>query len=111
MILKKSARDLLATLGNRDPLLDVALELEAGARGFLLHRPPALPQRRLLQRHRDEGHRHSQDHVHGHLRDRTDARLDRALEGAGRDPTAGSPGPVRSTSARVKTTYVSIEER
>src|SRR5690606_16256443 len=45
----------------------------------LLHRAQALPERRLLQRDHHAGDRHPDEHVHGHLRDRAPARLDRTL--------------------------------
>ena len=54
------------------------------AQGLLFHRSQALPQRRLLRWHHDAHHRHPQDDVHGDVRDRPDARLDRPLERAAR---------------------------
>ena len=112
-ILKQAADHPVAQLGARDPLLDVALELEERALKdsyFVDHQ--ALPQRRLLQRDRDAGDRHSAEHVHGHLRDRPHARLDRPLEGAGRRPRpSGSPAPARSTPGPRRVRYVPIEER
>ena len=85
LILKDAALKLLDRRGVRDPLFDVALQLEErGAQGFLLHRSPAVPERRFLQRDLDEGGRHSAEHVHGDLRDRADAGMDRALEGEDR---------------------------
>ena len=86
-LLKSAADTLLAHLGVRDPLARRGPPARgAGPQGSVLHRPQALPQRRLLQRHPDAGDRHPAEHVHGHLRDRPDARLDRPLEGAGRRP-------------------------
>ena len=49
--------------------------------GRLLHRAPPVPERRFLQRHRPAGDRHPAEHVHGDVRDRPPAGLDRAVEG------------------------------
>ena len=87
VILKRAADKVLAQLGVKDPLLDIARKLEELAlKRLLLRRPQALPQRRLLQRHPDAGDGHPDQHVHRHLRHRPDARLDRPLEGAARRP-------------------------
>ena len=86
----------------KDPLLDIARRARgAGAEGPLFRRPQAVPERRLLQRHHHAGDGHPDEHVHRDVRDRPDARLDRAVEGAARRARrAGSPGRGRSTSGR-----------
>ena len=51
-----------------------------GAVRLVLHRAEALPERRLLQRHHLPRARHPDQHVHGDVRHRPHAGLDRALE-------------------------------
>ena len=53
----------------------------------VLRRAEALPERRLLQRHHLPRARHPDEHVHGDVRHRPHARLDRPLEGDEEDPT------------------------
>src|SRR5690606_36928365 len=74
----------------------------------VFRRAQALSERRLLQRHHHARHRHPDEHVHGDLRDRAFARVDRALARgparrfAHRSPTAGlrRPGRARVRAAR-----------
>ena len=74
-------------LGVNDPLLDIAQQLEEIAlERPVLHRAQALPERRLLQRHHLPRDGHPHEHVHGDVRARPPARLDRALEGDDGEP-------------------------
>ena len=83
VILKQPRRRLLATWASADPLLDVALQLEERAL-----KDPYFVDRKLFPNAdfysgilmRAIGI--PTEHVHGHLRHRPDARLDRPLEGA-----------------------------
>ncbi len=85
-----------------DPLLDIAKSLEEVAlQRRVLRRAQALPERRLLQRHHLPRDGHPDQHVHGHVRPRPPAGLDRALEGDdARTRRRASTGRARSTSAR-----------
>ena len=79
----------------------------SGALRSLLHRAKALPERRLLQRHHLPRARHPHQHVHGDVRPRAPAGLDRSLE---RDDRVGrqdrptraksTPAPPRPTTCR-----------
>src|SRR5262249_37209304 len=82
------------------------------ARGRVLHRAQALPERRLLQRHHLSRHGHPDEHVHGDVRPGPPAGLDRALEGDARgredqdQPAAadlhrGDPAEVRAAGGAV----------
>jgi hypothetical protein len=79
----------------------------------LLRRSQALPERRLLLGHHLPRDRHPDRHVHGDVRARPPARLDRALEGDGQgeDPrrrarTLRSRSAVRARSTASATTRV-----
>ena len=79
-VVKESADEVLASLGVSDPLLDIATRARAGrARRRLLHRAQALPEHRLLHRRHLQGDGLPDAHVHGAVRDRAPARLDRPL--------------------------------
>ena len=80
-IIKVAADKVLTKMKTPDPLLDIAKTLEEAALSDpLLRRAQAVPERRLLQRHHLPRARHPDQHVHGDVRDRPHAGLDRALE-------------------------------
>jgi citrate synthase len=89
-LLRNACQDLLKARGVADPLLDIAEELEQIAlKGeYFIDKEP-LPERRFLLRHPAQDDRYPSRHVHRHVRDRPDARLDRQLgrelEGRGQD--------------------------
>ena len=79
-LVKESADEVLEALGVQDD----AARHRQGARGGrarrrLLHRAQALPERRLLHRRDLQGDGLPDAHVHGAVRDRPPARLDRPL--------------------------------
>ena len=104
-IIKVAADKVLTKMKRPDPLLDIAKHLEEAAlHGPVLRRAQALPERRLLQRHHLPRARHPHQHVHGDVRHRPPAGLDRALAGDdGRPdhedlpPAADLHGPVAHT--------------
>ena len=82
------------------------------AQGRLLRQPQALPERRLLLGHHLQGARHPDEHVHGDVRARPPAGLDRAVaRDAAATRTPGSAGRARSTPARRSARYVPIDKR
>ena len=68
-VMKEAADEVLAELGiENDPLLEIAKRLEEIALSDeIFHTKETLPQRRLLLRHHSQGHRHPDQHVHGHF--------------------------------------------
>ena len=84
-IIKQRCDELLDVAQGQDPLLDIALHLEAGGdERSLFHRAQTLSERRFLQRHHDARHRHPAGNVHRSLRHRPHAGLDRQLQGGRR---------------------------
>ena len=80
-IIKAACDKLLAKLEVRDPLFDVAQQLEEVALNDpYLHRAETLSQRRLLLGRHLPRHRDPRADVHGAVRHRTLARLDRPLD-------------------------------
>ena len=68
-IIKQTAEEVFEVTG-KNPLLDIALEARGdGAVGPVLHRPQAVPQRRLLLRADLPSHGVPGRHVHGAVRD------------------------------------------
>ena len=101
-ILKKAADEVLDAARRRRSAARHRQAARGGrARGRLLRRAQALPERRLLQRHHLPRDGHPDRHVHGDVRARPPARLDRPLEGdARRSRARASTARARSTSAR-----------
>ena len=87
-ILKAAADKLLDAMHVTDPLLDIARGGAGGVGRRTTSPPQAVPERRLLLRHHPARDRHPARHVHRAVRDRAHARLDRALEGSGRQSGA-----------------------
>ena len=84
-IIKTTCDKLLKKRQINDPIFDIAQELEAVALSDpLLHRAEALSERRFLLRHHLPGDGHSRADVHGAVRDRPAAGLDRPLDGDAR---------------------------
>ena len=111
-IIKKACDEVLAKLHINDPLLDIAKHLEEAAlQRFLLRRAQALSQRGLLQRHHHARHRHPGGHVHGDLRHRPHAGLDRQLQGGHGSAHAASTGRARFTPGPTLNHYTPIKER
>jgi hypothetical protein len=93
-ILKASADKILAKMKIKDPLLDIAQKLEELAlKDPVFRRAQAVSQRRFLQRHSDEGDGHPGEHVHGDVRHRPPARLDRPLAGTEQAGVQNRPAP------------------
>ena len=86
-ILRDACDKVLATMKRNDPLLDIARKLEELALKdpYFVERK-LYPERRFLQRHLAALHGDSHRNVHGLLRDRPAARLDRPVEGTARRP-------------------------
>ena len=82
-----------------------------GAHRPVLHRAQALPERRLLQRHHLPRDRHPHQHVHGDVRPRPPAGLDRPLEGDDRDRAPKIGRPRQIYTGPTETNYVPIEQR
>ncbi len=102
-LVKESADEVLADLGVKDPLLDIAKEARrGGARRRLLHRAQALPQRRLLHRRDLQGDGLPGPHLHRAVRDRSAARAG-SRTGVRQRPTRRRRSVARSscTSARL----------
>ena len=115
-ILKQTADDVLADLGiHDDPLLEHR-QVPGGGRPprRLLHLPQALSQRGFLQRHHLPRHGHPHQHVHGDVRARPHARLDRPLErdaGRSQDPhQPPAPDLHRSHPAAVRAGGAAVGE-
>ena len=86
-IIGKACEDVLKKLGIKDPLLDIAKKLEQAALkdDYFLSRklyPNVDFYSGIIMRALG----HPDEHVHGHLRDRPDARLDRQLARGGGEP-------------------------
>ena len=105
-LMQKTCYEVLNELGIKDPLLDVAMELEKIA----LHddyfvSEEALSERRLLFGHHATGDGLPHHHVHGAVRFRPHRRLDRPVEGndRGSAPEARPPAPAlyRCAAARL----------
>ena len=83
-IIKKTADEVFEVTG-KNPLLDIALKLEETAlSGRVLHRPQAVPERRLLLRPHLPGDGLPGRHVHGAVRHPAHVGLAGALGGAAR---------------------------
>ena len=86
-IVKKATTEVLEKLGVDDPLLDIAMRLEEVALvRRLLRLAQALPERRLLHRGHLQGDGLPDPHVHGAVRPRPAARLDRPVARDDRGP-------------------------
>ena len=84
-IIKSMCDKLLAKRQIDDPIFDIAQELEAsGAERSVLHRAQAVSERRFLLRRDLSRDGHSGADVHGAVRHRPLARLDRPLDGNAR---------------------------
>ena len=81
-IIKATCDKLLKKRHINDPIFDIAQELEAhGPLRSLFHRAEALSERRFLLGHHLSGDGHSRADVHGAVRHRPAAGLDRPLDG------------------------------
>ena len=104
-IIKQVADEVFEVTG-RNPLLDIALELERIAlAGRLLHQPQALPERGLLLGHHLPGHGLPGGDVPGAVRDRPRCPAGSPMAGELTDRSRRSPGRGRSTSARACATW------
>ena len=80
------------------------------AEGRVLHQPQALPERRLLLGRHLQGDRHPGEHVHGDVRDRPPARLDRAVDRDARsDPDIRIGRPRQIYTGATQRHYVPID--
>ena len=111
-IIKVAADKVMAKMKHPDPLLDIAKALEAAALSDpVLRRAEALSQRRLLQRPHLPRARDPDEHVHGHVRHRPHAGLDRALERDERGPSTKISRPRQVYTGPALTHYVPIDSR
>ena len=101
-IIKKACFDVLERLGVQQPSCSRSRGARGDrAQGRLLHRAQALPERRLLLGRDLQRDRHAGEHVHGDVRDRPPAGLDRAVARDARATrTSRSGARARSTPAR-----------
>jgi len=112
-IIKKACDTVLAKLGVRDPLLDIAKRLEERALQddyFIQHK--LYPNVGLLQRHHLQGARDPHQYVHRDVRHREIAGMDCQLEGkCSRIRKPRSDVPARSIPAPQYKNYKPIEQR
>ena len=106
-IIKETADEIINKLGGDDEMLDIAMQLEEIALvRRLLHRAQALPQRRLLHRPHLQGDGLPEQDVHGALRHRPAAGLDRPVarddRGPGDQDRPAAPGLHRRDRARLR---------
>ncbi len=106
-IVKQAVQDVLPRMHKPDPLLDIAMQLEEIALAddyFVIAQ--ALPERRLLHRPDLQGDGLPDEDVHGAVRARPAARLDRAVarddRGPGDEDRPPAPGLHRSHRAQLR---------
>ena len=112
-IIKTACDKLLAKRHINDPIFDIAKQLEEVAlQRRVLHRAEAVSERRFLFRRDLSGDRHSGADVHGAVRHRPAAGLDRPLAGnAPQSRTRGSAARGRFTPAPTERDFVPIDKR
>ena len=112
-IIKAAADKVLGKLKKQDPLLEIARRLEeVAAQRQLLQGSEPVPECRLLFRDHHAGDGHPAEHVHGHVRHRPPARLDRQLEGSpgGREPDLPpAAGLCRADAPRLRAGRAEVE--
>ena len=105
-IIKKAVDEVLEVTGHQPAARHRARAREDRARGPVLHRPQALPERRLLFRADLRGARDADGDVPGPVRDRADQRLDRAVarddRRQGAEDRAAAPDLHRRTRPRLR---------
>ncbi len=112
-ILKDAADEVLAKLGINDPLLDIAKELEEVALNdeYFVERK-LYPNVDFYSGIIYRAHGHPDEHVHGDVRPRPPARLDRALEGdAATIPRRRIGRPRQIYTGATQRPYVPLDKR